>query len=178
MRLYEIKPAKNKGFTLYVDMDGVVSDFHSGISKLMGEPYSDERYETDKEYKKKMWDAIKEHKKKGGRPWYELSLLPDAMQLWTYIKQHNPTFLSATGTTGADSTEQEKRQWLDEKFGKNVPAIFVKAAGLKKEYAKSKNHILIDDKEKAINPWIKAGGIGILHTNASSTIQQLRKLGL
>lgn len=159
-------------------MDGVVSNFDAGISKLLGEPYDDNKYENDKEYKKKMRDAIKKHKKEGGQPWYELPMLPDAMQLWTYIKLYKPTFLSATGVPGSESVEKEKRRWLDEKFGKNVPAIFVKKAADKQQEAKSNKHILIDDKPKAINPWKSAGGIGILHTSASSTIQQLKQLGL
>ena len=46
-----------------------------------------------------------------------------------------------------------------------------------KNYA-APNHILIDDRESNIDQWRAAGGIGILHTSASNTIQQLKKLGL
>ena len=38
--------------------------------------------------------------------------------------------------------------------------------------------ILIDDMEQTINEWNKAGGVGILHTSATNTISQLKKLGL
>jgi hypothetical protein len=48
---------------------------------------------------------------------------------------------------------------------------------MKAAYAKP-NHILIDDREKSIQPWREAGGIGILHTSAADTISQLQKLGL
>ena len=37
--------------------------------------------------------------------------------------------------------------------------------------------VLIDDYPKNIREWQRKGGIGILHTSASSTISQLRKLG-
>lgn len=174
VRLLEIS---QNGWKIFVDMDGVVADFHSGITKLIGEPHSEERYENDKEYKKKMWDTVKDYRKKGGELWYELQLLPDAMQLWTYIKKYNPTFLTSTGTSKAKMTEDEKRRWLNDKFGPHVPAIFARSAQAKKEHAGPK-HILIDDKEKAIKPWETAGGLGILHTSASSTIAQLKKLGL
>jgi len=50
-------------------------------------------------------------------------------------------------------------------------------AYLKKNYA-APNHILIDDRESNIDQWRAAGGIGILHTSAAGTIQQLKKLGL
>jgi len=35
-----------------------------------------------------------------------------------------------------------------------------------------------DDRESNIDQWRAAGGIGILHTSASDTIRQLKKLGL
>jgi hypothetical protein len=38
--------------------------------------------------------------------------------------------------------------------------------------------ILIDDMEQTIREWKNAGGVGILHTSASDTISQLKKLGL
>ena len=38
--------------------------------------------------------------------------------------------------------------------------------------------ILIDDRERTIQDWRKAGGIGILHTSAEDTLRQLRHLEL
>jgi len=37
---------------------------------------------------------------------------------------------------------------------------------------------LIDDRKSNIEQWISQGGIGILHTSAADTIQQLKKLGI
>ena len=42
-------------------------------------------------------------------------------------------------------------------------------------YAQKKN-VLIDDRPKNIEAWEAAGGIGILHTSAADTIDQLKKL--
>ena len=47
----------------------------------------------------------------------------------------------------------------------------------KQDYAK-KNAILIDDLQPTIDEWNAKGGIGILHTSAASTIDQLKALGL
>ena len=47
----------------------------------------------------------------------------------------------------------------------------------KKDYA-NENSILIDDRSKNIDQWRAAGGIGILHINAASTIEKLKELGL
>jgi hypothetical protein len=37
--------------------------------------------------------------------------------------------------------------------------------------------VLIDDYPKNIREWTAKGGIGILHTNTSSTISALKRLG-
>jgi hypothetical protein len=42
---------------------------------------------------------------------------------------------------------------------------------------KREQAVLIDDYPKNITEWTAKGGIGILHTNASSTISQLKKIG-
>ena len=172
MKLMEIK----NGYKVFLDMDGVFADFAKGIEKILPEPHSESKYENDPKYKKKMWDTIGEYQKKGGELWYELDLLPDAMALWNYVKKYDPSFLSATGRSNQKQTADQKRRWLDDKFG-NVPAVFVMAAADKHKEA-DKNHILIDDKMKAIDPWVKAGGIGILHTSAEETIRRLKDLGL
>jgi hypothetical protein len=51
--------------------------------------------------------------------------------------------------------------------------IFVPAAQ-KAKFA-APNHILIDDMEKNITAWEAAGGIGILHKNATDTINTLKE---
>jgi len=35
---------------------------------------------------------------------------------------------------------------------------------------------LIDDRQKNIDAWVEAGGIGIVHTSAANTIEQLKAL--
>ena len=174
MKLDEI--AKEK-YELFLDIDGVFADFEKGVEKLTGQPHEETKYDTDPKYKKAMWAAVNKYREEGGELWYELELLPDAMELWDYAKKYNPTFLTATGVTARAKTMEEKGRWLDEKFGKDIPRIMVPSAGDKHKHAK-KNRILIDDKKKALDPWIKAGGIGILHTSASDTIKQLKDLGL
>jgi hypothetical protein len=47
----------------------------------------------------------------------------------------------------------------------------------KPNYSK-RNSILIDDRKDTIDAWNAAGGIGIHHTSAASTIEKLKELGL
>ena len=172
MKLYEL----DKNYKLYLDIDGVFANFGKGVEKLLGYKHSEDQYENDPKYKKEMWRAVGKHRAAGGELWYDLELLPDAMTLWNYVKGLNPTFLSATGTSASKHTADQKMRWLSKHFG-DVDAILVTAAAEKAKHA-ADGAILIDDKAKAIDPWEAAGGTGILHTSAASTIKQLKGLGL
>ena len=103
-------------------------------------------------------------------------MMGDAMTLWNYVKHNNPTILTAQGNP-AYGAESQKRKWIAEKFGSNVPVIVTRKSDEKAQYA-APNRILIDDRDKSIGPWTAAGGIGILHKNAADTIRQLKELGL
>ena len=56
--------------------------------------------------------------------------------------------------------------------------ILTTVSGADKHKYAAPNHILIDDRMKAIGPWRKAGGIGILHKDTKDTIAKLKLLGL
>ena len=164
-----------KEYKLYVDMDGVLFDFVAGVSKLVP-GYDDKKYEKDKEYRSRMWKAVKDDADNGGELWFNLPLMKDAMELWNYIKKYNPEILSATGTTDPSTGKQKKRS-IAKHFGKGVKVNLVEKAEKKQKFAAPK-HILIDDKTRATKPFEAAGGIGIVHTSAANTIKQLKKLGL
>jgi hypothetical protein len=66
----------------------------------------------------------------------------------------------------------QKMIWLADK-DVSWAKIFVPGKHLKKQYA-NPNSILIDDTESVINDWNEAGGIGILHKNAKTTIETLK----
>ena len=57
-----------------------------------------------------------------------------------------------------------------------VPVKFGFKAQGKARFA-GPNKILIDDREDNIAAWKAAGGIGILHTDAFSTIAKLKEIG-
>lgn len=171
MRLKEIQGR----YQLYVDLDGVLADFIRGIKQLVPD-YSEEKFEADSEYRSMMWTVVKKFQDEGNELWYNLNLLPDALELWHYIEPHNPEILSATGPPLYNAADQKAR-WVHEHISRNVKLNFTHTAANKAQYA-APNHILIDDKLKALNPWRAAGGIGVLHTSANSTITELKKIGL
>lgn len=173
--LADLLEQQGEEYELFVDLDGVVADFIKGMRKLIPD-YSEEQYETDSKYRSMMWNAVKEYSDQGNDFWYDLELMPDAMVLWNYVRDFDPQILTATGDPRYGAGEQ-KRRWVAKHFGPDVPVNLARKAREKAQHAGG-NRILIDDKEKAINPWREAGGIGILHTSAASTIAQLQQLGL
>lgn len=162
-------------YKIYCDLDGVLANFIKGVKSLVSE-YSDAEYENNAGYRKKMWSAIDKYSKSGGKLWAELDKTPDADILWNYIKKYDPEILTATGYEKYGAGEQ-KREWFPKNFGPGTKINLVQQSKEKAKFA-APNHILIDDMSKSINPWIEAGGIGILHTSANNTITELKKLGL
>ncbi len=154
-------------YKVYCDMDGVIVDFERGYNELTGKktPGVDSTYDKDD-----FWGAIT---KEGAKFWANLNWMPDGKQLWSYIKQYNPELLTAPSRE--ESSRIGKLAWVDKNIP-NTPVIF-KQAKDKKDLAEP-NAILIDDRKDNIQQWIDAGGIGIRHTSAASTIKQLEKLGL
>ena len=60
-----------------------------------------------------------------------------------------------------------------EKYSKGIPP-----REYEEKFGKDGFWKLIDDRKSNIDQWIASGGIGILHTSAADTIQQLKNLGL
>ena len=156
-------------YKIYSDMDGVLTDFDKSFEKYSkGIP--------PREYEKKFgkdgfWKLIDGEGKVGfwvGMPWME-----DAKQYWDYIKNYDVELLSSPSRS--ETSRLGKRLWVRN----NMPGIKLTLAQAynKKNYAEP-NHILIDDRESNIEQWKEAGGIGILHTSAADTINQLKALGL
>lgn len=183
MQLNEIE--NKKTYKVYLDLDGVLADFVKGVKKLIPD-YDDTEYQKDPQYRKKMWDAIGDYTKSGGKHWTELDLMPDAMVLWDYVSRHDDIeILSATGDTKTNeyeyskakyAAEDQKREWVKKHLG-DIKTNIVHRSPDKAKFA-APTHILIDDMQKSIGPWEEAGGIGILHTSAKDTIKKLKKLGL
>jgi len=155
---------------IYLDLDGVIADFHKRYHELYNtSPASDD---ARKRFGQRFAIFIQ------NKEFQNLDLMPDANVLLDYLK-YQPVppveILSSTARPiyNADISRQ-KQIWLD-KHGITYPAIFVPGASLKAQYA-DENSILIDDTEHVIDAWNKAGGTGILHKDALTTISILSTL--
>ena len=153
-------------YTIYCDMDSVLVNFDLGYQELTGMTTQ----QADTNGVEAFWEPLS---KAGAKFWITLQWMPDGKQLWDYIKKYNPILLSAPSRE--DSSKLGKRVWVK----RELPGVklILKYASQKQEYA-SPTSILIDDRQKNIDQWEAAGGIGILHTSTPNTIKQLQQLGL
>jgi hypothetical protein len=153
-------------YTIYCDMDGVLVDFDRGYQELTGMTTQ----QADAMGGDTFWEPLT---KAGAKWWITLNWMPDGKQLWNYIKKYTPILLSAPSKQ--ESSRLGKRVWVK----RELPDVklILRPASQKQQYA-SPTSILIDDRQKNIDQWEAAGGIGILHTSAANTIEQLKQLGL
>lgn len=159
----------NEQWTVAIDLDGVLADFEGKVSELAGGiPF--------KEIPKgKVWALIEEYNK--STPFFEsLEKMPDADELMNFVRSNfvNYFILSATGYTPRNGAEQ-KKNWVARKYGKDVVVKTVVSSSQKAAFANPRT-ILIDDREKSTVPFAAAGGAVILHTNAVTTIRELKAL--
>ena len=162
--IFEEDVKEKADYKIYCDMDGVLVDFDKGYKELTGKEAS---FDMPKE---EFWTPIQ---KAGASFWIKLQWMPDGKQLWDYIKPYNPDLLSAPSRD--ESSKIGKFVWVK----RNVPGtkLILRSAERKQEFA-TPNSILIDDRADNIQRWKDAGGVGIHHTSAADTIQQLKDLGL
>lgn len=146
---------------LYVDLDSVLTDFNKALSNILGRPVKED-FGNDP----RIWAAIT---KAGEWFWSEMNWMPDGRELWEAIEIYKPTILSAP-SRHKDSIIG-KKEWLKNNLP-NIPYIIDQD---KASHA-DKDSILIDDREKNIKKWEEAGGIGILHKDAKSTIDKLKRV--
>lgn len=168
-------------YKIAVDMDGVLSDFARKVAEITKAIPSDKlssikRIDESILDKKRMWGAINYYD--SHTPFfYSLDKLHDADLLMEFLFKHfskdQLMILTASGTSPKDADMQKKR-WIKKHYGDLKVEVVTKSKD-KATFA-SENHILIDDRDKSIAPWVEAGGIGILHLDSISTIEKIKEI--
>ena len=155
-------------------MDGVVADFDKRFTDLAG--MSPSEFES-KNGKNAFWDFIDVKHKLAF--WVGIQPMSDAQSLMDYVSKHDYEMLTAPSIKKESLMGKGLwiRNWANKGLFPSKPKVNYKSAKNKHHFA-APNHILIDDKQSTIDSWNAAGGIGILHTSAGNTINQLKKLGI
>jgi len=163
---------------IYCDMDGVLCDFKALAEQIVGMSMQQWINEPGHKYKtiKEKWAPIINYP----NFWQKLPWMAGGSFLWSYISKYKPHLLSAfVEQTFDPHCIPGKKQWAMSHLSIPVNRINLVRRKDKKNYAKvnGKPAILIDDYIKNVTEFTAKGGIGILHTSAANTINQLKKLG-
>jgi len=142
---------------VFVDMDGVLTDFVKAVYPFIGE-LNYQFYNESPE-----WDAIVA----GAAPdfWSHMPWTPDGMELWQHVQPTKPYILSAPSQRMPHSGP-DKIIWCTRELGISADRVILAEHSDKCKYAVNEDgtpNILIDDSERNINQWREAGGIGIHH---------------
>ena len=151
---------------VFIDMDGVLSDFDKTIIEKFG---------TKKEWANR-WDLLPEDF------FFSLPKMSDADELVNHISgqfewhvltaiPNLPVFLEC---------RMQKMQWIYKHYKIYPVRIHCVFQREKQYYAVEENlspNILIDDCESNVTDWKSKGGIAILHTSANDSIREFQQLG-
>jgi hypothetical protein len=159
----------NESWEINIDSDGVIADFEAIVSQHVGKPFKDIARGA-------LWRAVEDYDNTVG-PFFEaLPKMPDADKLLDFVRSHfvNVKILTASGHVPKNGPQQ-KINWYKKHYGHDLVVKVVTKSPDKAQYAHPRA-ILIDDRSKSIDPWVAAGGIGILHTSADTTIAELKRI--
>lgn len=154
---------------IYLDMDGVLSDFERRYREIFGTDPALVR--VRKEFSEN-WTVFVE-----GHHFNSLDYFEGALELLEYLadKDVEIEILSSSGGEKYHNiVEQDKILWLCE-HGIPYHANIVSGRSQKKNFAEP-DTLLIDDHADNIRQFVEAGGQGIYHKDIKETIAELEKL--
>lgn len=152
---------------IYVDMDGVIANFTKRYMEKFGIHPDIPR--KNKDFGPNFVKIIQDG------DFGTLDPMPDMGLLIGYLNSLSvpKEILSSTARPeNHEAIAPQKQMWLNN-HGITYPANFVPGKQHKAKYA-TPTSVLIDDTPSVIEAWNQAGGIGILHTDAVSTIAMLK----
>ena len=164
---------------IFFDMDGVLADFERGVIELCGmEPLPQCAEKRSQSAENEMWQAIKDV----GHFYDKLEPMPGAEEMFDAVySRYGEKCEILTGIPkpkrGIESAGDDKKSWMHRILSKEIKVNIVYREE-KPKFCTGKDCILIDDLEKNIKEWEAMGGTGILHVDASKTIEKLKELGL
>lgn len=146
---------------LFVDLDGVLVDFHSAVAKLWGlnpEKLKEEDWMTfgklgPARNQEEFWTQIR---KQGTQWWTNLPKLSWADKLWASCNASCEKVIVLTSPGPFPESAAGKYQWVRQHLSTTRMLI-----GQPKEVCSKPGHILIDDRNVNLEPWKKAGGYAL-----------------
>jgi 5'(3')-deoxyribonucleotidase len=156
--------------TIFIDMDGVLSDFNQRWFEFWEFDTETIRQKMTKE---EMWRHTHEID-----PFFfeRLKPMPDAFELVSGVSEwaidNNFDVAILTGSP-AEWGYLQKFRWGREHFP-NIPTIVCKSK--EKHFYCTPGDILIDDRTKYMDLWVNSGGTFIVHKTAKESLERLQRL--
>lgn len=155
---------------IFLDLDGVFADFDKRVSEIIGHGWDRKSNE--------IWGPLS----KQYRLFWHLDLIPDALRIITFLKDHDLEFLTALPepTGGFVASREDKIAWVRHHISRTIKVNTVVGGKNKPQFlAQFPGAVLIDDYDRNIKLWNEAGGVGVLHEtyNTDGTIGKLEALG-
>jgi hypothetical protein len=162
--------------TLYLDMDGVLCFFEKRYKELFGKEVKYSTKERSQKEFYKVWPIFIQ-----GKNFEDLEKFPGCDKLLAFAKdlQDNhgikvEILSSSGGEKFHNEVTAQKIKWLCDN-GITFKANIVPGSDKKAALA-TPDAVLVDDTDYVIDAYVKAGGIGILHTDADETIEKLKSM--
>jgi len=148
---------------LYLDCDGVLADFDTGATAVLG--LAPKAYEA-RHGKGRFWAKLA----RAPDFYFGLPLLPDAMRLFDAVKHLDPVIL--TGLPQGNWAADQKVRWA----AKHFPGtrIITTLARDKRNHAKA-GDVLVDDMLRHAHLWEEMGGIFVHHQSVDETLERLKQ---
>ncbi len=147
---------------VYIDIDGVLADFQKSAEKIAAC--------TIKELmRQNKWQDFKKN-----LCYSNFFLELEEMPLVEILKKHIGKFeiITACGNYNTTGVKKMKKAWIEKTFGLEVTVHYVIKSHEKAKFANNKS-LLIDDRPKSVNPFIKNGGFAMLFTNTKLQINEI-----
>jgi hypothetical protein len=155
---------------LFLDCDGVVADFDGYFLSVFGVPPTEVEITHGTQY---LYALLQGHKDF----YFNLPLLPDAMQLYSAVAHLKPIILTGHPNTSTPAWAiNQKLRWTAHHFP-GVQTI-VCPSKEKCKHMKRFGDVLVDDRLKYMHFWTEAGGIFVWHTSAEESISRLKELDI
>lgn len=159
---------------IYVDMDGVIANFHQGFIDMHGNAPNSEgeslqniSKNRQKEIRHEQWHNFIDRKGFEKLEWF-----PGGDKLVYYLNTINVQKCILSSSGGFDRNREvaaQKYKWLELK-GILWPAVIVPGRKFKAGFANGMSFI-IDDTPDVIKDFCANGGNGIMHKNVDDTIR-------
>lgn len=149
---------------LWLDLDGVLADLGRAYREEFGLDASKELDAID-------WDLVADSADFYAR----LPPTPDAHLLWSGVRHLRPAVLTGIPPR-VEEAQRNKRDWVARHLGGDVEVVCCRSS--EKWQHCGPGDVLVDDWEKYMRRWKRAGGLWVTHRSAEESLAALRSLGV